>query len=61
MLDNVYVLYFCLFYIFSYHTFDFSAKKNVGTLKPTPMKIFCVRHCSQSNANPITVQYKAGK
>jgi len=23
-----------LFYIFSYHTFDFSAKKNFGTLKP---------------------------
>jgi len=22
-----------LFYIFSYHTFDFSAKKNFGTLK----------------------------
>jgi len=27
-------LYCCLFYIFSYHTFDFSAKKNFGTLKP---------------------------
>jgi len=23
-----------LFYIFSYHTFDFGAKKNFGTLKP---------------------------
>jgi len=23
-----------LFYIFSYHIFDFSAKKNFGTLKP---------------------------
>jgi len=29
-----------LFYIFSYHTFDFSAKKNFGTLKPPPHENF---------------------
>ena len=39
--------------LFSYHTFDFSAKKNFGTLKLPPMKIFCVRHCI--SVTPATI------
>jgi len=44
-------LYCCLFYIFSYHTFDFSAKKNFGTLKP-PHENFLCTPLQGTYANP---------
>ena len=44
-----------LFYIFSYHTFDFSAKKNLALWNP-PTKIFCVRHCQWDTLTNLNLE-----